>query len=129
MIVSGGELYQINARDIEIFAYHGVLPGEKENGQTFLVDFDIDLSEKVFPGDDKLEHAVDYALLVESINRIVTGAKYDLIETVCRKVLDYLMSVRGVDRATVTVKKPQAPLVVKAGWIGVTLSSGPEIRQ
>lgn len=122
-------MYRINAGDIEVFAYHGVLPAERENGQTFLIDFEIDLSEEAFPPDDGLEHAVDYSLLVESVSRIVTSTRHNLIETVCREILDYLISVRGVDRAIVTVKKPQAPLAVKAGWVGVTLSSGPEIRR
>lgn len=120
-------MYQLSARDIEIFAYHGVLPEEKRDGQTFLVDFDVDLSEGSFPGGDKLGNAVDYASLVESIEGIVTGGRHDLIETVCKEILEYLMSVQGVDSATVTVKKPNAPLAVKAGWIGVTLASGPAV--
>ncbi|MBN2168759.1 MAG: dihydroneopterin aldolase [Actinobacteria bacterium] len=115
--------YKISARDIEIFAYHGVLPEEKENGQSFLVDFDLELDRDSFPDSDDLDHTVDYASVVEEIVRIVGSGKHDLLETVARSILDYLLSLKGARSSSVTVKKPQAPLPVKTGWIGVTLAS------
>ncbi|MBN1289401.1 MAG: dihydroneopterin aldolase [Actinobacteria bacterium] len=118
-------MYKISARDIEIFAYHGVLAEEKEKGQVFLVDFDLEMDQSSLPGADDLERAVDYSLVVDAIVRIVTAERRDLLETVAGEIFDYLESIDGARSASVTVKKPHAPLPVKAGWVGVTMTSRP----
>lgn len=116
-------MYRVSARDIEVFAYHGVLPEEKRDGQPFLIDFDLDLNDDAFPDSDNIEEAVDYSTVVDSIVRIMTSGRYELIESAARGILDYLQAIDGMVYATVTVKKPKAPLGVEAGWIGVTLTS------
>ena len=43
---------KITIKDLKLFAYHGVNPEEKENGQSFIIDVDyfLDLENACFSG-------------------------------------------------------------------------------
>jgi dihydroneopterin aldolase len=109
-------------RDLKVFAYHGVLPEEREKGQEFLIDLEIEIDSSAAIETDDVSHTVDYVSVVESVSRIVTGEHYNLIETLASKIAEYLVSLPRVRSATVTVKKPDAPLPVSVGWVGVSVS-------
>lgn len=109
----------ITIEGLEVFAYHGVTPGEKALGQRFLLDAEMDLEERAAATDD-LSGTVDYEEVAGRLAEIATSERYDLIETLARAALDYLLSLQGVKRAAVTVKKPDAPIRVKVGCVSVT---------
>jgi dihydroneopterin aldolase len=111
----------ITIRDIKVFAHHGVLPAEKEQGQEFLIDVEITLEEDAAREDD-LETTVDYAEVAGAVAGIATSRRYDLLETLASELVDHLLVIQGVKAASVTVKKPRAPMPVEVGWVGVTIS-------
>ena len=115
-------MHKIIARDIRVFAHHGVLPREKREGQEFLIDIEIELDAGTEPEDDDLSSTIDYAVVVDEVASLATGERYDLIETLASRIVDHLLSLGGVARASVTVKKPQAPLAVEVRWVGVTVT-------
>jgi dihydroneopterin aldolase len=112
---------RLTVKEMKVFAYHGVLDEEKESGQEFLIDMEIDLDE-ASSREDELAATVDYAEVTEAVAAIATGERFNLIETLAEAVLRYLLDLEGVRSASVTVKKPQAPLAVEAAWVGVTVS-------
>ncbi len=116
-------MMSIAIEGIEVHAYHGVTPGEKESGQTFLLDAEMELEERMAATDD-LSSTVDYAAVAQRLAGIATSNRFDLIETLARAALDYLLSLEGVRRARVTVRKPEAPLGVRAAGVAVTAEGG-----
>jgi len=112
---------RIIIKGISVFAHHGVLPEEKERGQEFVIDVDFGLDEGMADTDNILS-TVDYAAVAQEVASIATSARYDLIETLASQICAYLVSMTGVRDASVTVKKPSAPLLVHADWVGVTVS-------
>lgn len=108
--------------DLKVFAHHGVLPEEREKGQDFLIDLEIELDSSAAIGADDISRTIDYAQVVESVSRMATGERYNLIETLASKIAGYLVTLPGARKATVTVKKPEAPLPVSVGWVGVSVS-------
>jgi len=121
-------VHRIIARDIRVFAYHGVSPQEKREGQEFLIDIEIELPAGAEADDDDLSSTVDYAVVVDEVASLSTRERYDLIETLASRIVDYLLSLPGVARASATVKKPRAPLAVTVGWVGVTVTGEREGR-
>jgi len=115
-------VHKIIVRDIRVFAHHGVLPREKREGQEFLIDIEIELDAGAEPEDDDLSSTIDYAVVVDEVASLATSERYDLIETLASRIVDYLLSLGGVAQARVTVKKPQAPLAVEVTWVGVTVT-------
>lgn len=98
--------------DMEFYGYTGCLPEEKENGQTFIVT--IDMECRRIPGSvtDNLNDTVNYAELYELIKNFVTTSKGDLIENLAYEIGGIVLNYSSIpDSVSVTVSKPQAPVV------------------
>ncbi|MCC8073608.1 MAG: dihydroneopterin aldolase [Clostridiales bacterium] len=113
---------KILIRDLKIFAYHGVNPEEKENGQNFYFDIDLDVNMTKACYSDNVEDTVSYAKVIKTVSRVFTQDKYDLIEraaqVVANAVLEEYPDVFSVD---ITLKKPEAPMKADFGWVGVSI--------
>lgn len=112
---------RIAVSGIEVFAHHGVLDEEKENGQLFAVDVEVELDLRAVQRSDQLADTVDYGSLAEQVHRRVADERWNLIETVAGRVGDLLLEDPRVSAATVTVHKPQAPLGVPFRDVAVTV--------
>lgn len=98
-------------KDLEIFAYHGVLPEEKRNGQTFIVTVYMNVDLKDAGTTDDLNKTVNYAEVCELISEVMTEEKYDLIEAVAENIAStILLKYELVKSVRVVVSKPQAPI-------------------
>ena len=113
---------RIEIRGLRVFARHGVLPEERDSGQHFLIDVEMELDTSAAADADDLSLTVDYAQAASSVAGIVSGETFNLIEALAARICDYLLTLDGVQRATVSVKKPEAPLPVEADWVGVKVT-------
>ncbi|MFT3887887.1 MAG: dihydroneopterin aldolase [Arachnia sp.] len=100
--------------------YHGVFPEERRDGQPFVVDVVLELPLET--KSDALADTVNYAEIAEAALAVVTGEPHDLIETVAGEIADACLSHGRVERVTVTVHKPQAPLSQSFADVSVTIS-------
>lgn len=119
MIPNG--LDRIDLTGVEVFAHHGVLPEERRDGQTFVLDVSLglDLAPAATSGD--LEQTVDYGALAQRVHDAVAADPVDLIETVAERVMGLCMTISSVQWASVTVHKPQAPIAVTFSNVSVTI--------
>ncbi|MCH5314633.1 MAG: dihydroneopterin aldolase [Eubacterium sp.] len=114
---------KILIRDLKIFAYHGVNPEEKSDGQNFV--FDVDLYVNIIKAchSDDVEDTVSYAKVIKTITRVFTAEKYDLLEKAAQVVADAVLGeYTDVSRVDITLKKPEAPMKADFGWVGVAIS-------
>jgi len=111
----------IKLTGIEAFGYHGVLPKEREIGQSFIVDCELEVEATQAVLNDDIEHAVDYGAVAELINSEIQGEPVNLIEVlanrIATKILHNFLLVRSVE---VTVHKPSAPIQVPFSNVSVT---------
>lgn len=112
----------IRISGIEVWARHGVLQSEQDNGQIFLIDLELSLDMATAAGTDDLRHTVDYGDLAQRTHDLVAGTRFDLIETVASRVADLVLDEEKVEAVTVTVHKPQAPIAVPFSDVSVTIS-------
>ena len=115
----------IRIEGIEAFGYHGVFPQEKREGQTFLVDVDIETSFDEAITHDDVAYTVDYGVVAERVAEIIQGEPADLIETVCDRIVTMVLSLERVKATRVTIHKPQAPISVP--FAGVSVSRRREV--
>ncbi len=102
---------KIVIKDLEIFAYHGVLQDEKNNGQTFIVTAELYLSLKDAGMTDDLNKTVNYAEVCEDISAAMTDEKYDLIEAAAENIANtILLKYDKIKEVHIIVSKPQAPI-------------------
>lgn len=102
---------KIVIKDLEMFAYHGVLPHEKKEGQPFIVSVELFLDLREAGMTDDLSKTVNYAEVCEEINRVMTEDNYNLIEAVAENIADtILLKYEKVASVHVIVSKPMAPI-------------------
>ena len=113
---------KITIKNLKLFAFHGVNPEEKENGQNFVIDLACELDLSVPCETDRLEDTVSYAKIIKTVIAVFTAEKYDLLEkaaqVVCDAVLAQYKKIRAVE---LTLKKPEAPIKAEFGYTAVQI--------
>ncbi|WGT48491.1 dihydroneopterin aldolase [Tessaracoccus lacteus] len=99
--------------------YHGVFPEERREGQPFVVD--VVLEFPLETRTDDLRDTVNYAEVAADVESVVTGEPRNLIESVAGDIAERLLARGRVERVTVTVHKPQAPISQPFGDVSVTI--------
>ncbi len=100
----------IELHGLEVFGYHGVLPEERENGQPFFYDVEVEVGE--WGANDRIEDAVDYRLVVDAV-REVNERRFELLEALAATVAETLMDRFAVARVKVRVRKHPAGMPVE----------------
>lgn len=110
---------------LEFHAFHGCGDEEKQNGNTFLVDFKAEAELKPAAGSDRLEDTVDLAAVYAVIRREMEQ-RSDLLEHVCGRIVDALhRAFPGFTAIRVTVSKQNPPLDGGVcAWSRVSLTYG-----
>ena len=86
----------IELRGLRLFGHHGVHAHEKENGQDFLFDVDLEVGERGVS--DRLEDAVDYRDVALAVQEISDARSYDLLEALASAVADELLRRFAAER-------------------------------
>ena len=81
----------INIKNLKIFAHHGVLEYEKENGQFFYVSAKLLVDTYPASRYDDLTHSVNYDEVCHLIKNTMTEKNYDLIEAAANKVAEVIL--------------------------------------
>ena len=95
---------------ITVRGYHGVYPEEREAGQDFIVDVEVELDSRGAAKSDALADTLDYSSLVERVFQRVSEDPVDLIETLASDLARIVLEFPQADAVTVAVHKPHAPL-------------------
>ena len=113
---------KILVRNLKIFAYHGVNPEEKENGQNFVLDIDAFVDISVPCVTDNVEDTVSYAKIIKETVKIFACQKDDLLERAAQRVADGLFaSFDKIQSLRILLKKPEAPIKADFEYVGVEI--------
>ena len=111
----------ITLSGLKVHGRHGVFDHEREAGQDFIVDVALATSTARAAATDDLKHTIDYGTLADTLADIVAGEPCNLIETLAERLADACLRDERVERATVTVHKPQAPIAQHFTDVSVTI--------
>lgn len=107
---------------LTLHAHHGVKEHEASDGQTFLIDLELDVDLAEASRSDKLASTADYEHVVERTRAVFCGQRFRLVEAaagaVARAILDHFPPVAAV---RVTVHKPNAPIDATFADVGVSI--------
>ncbi|HEX2216526.1 MAG TPA: dihydroneopterin aldolase [Xanthobacteraceae bacterium] len=105
-----------------LHAHHGVGEDEGRIGQQFLLDLTIELDLAGAARSDRLVDTISYADIIEVASRAFQAKRFRLVEAAAGAVADAVLAAfPRVERLTVTVHKPHAPIAAVFGDVGVTL--------
>jgi dihydroneopterin aldolase len=96
---------------VRFYAYHGVNPEERVQGQRFVVDIRLATDLRAAGVTDDLTQTVNYSAVYKRVKAIVEGRPRDLIEALAEDIASALLADFSASTAvTVTVRKPEVAL-------------------
>jgi dihydroneopterin aldolase len=93
-------------KNLRLLGHHGVHAYEKEQGQEFVFDVELEVGER--GASDDLSDAVDYSAVARAIQEISDARSYNLLEALACAVADDLLARFSPARVVVRVSKPAA---------------------
>jgi dihydroneopterin aldolase len=94
---------KVELRGLDLYGYHGVHPEERERGQRFLYDVELEVGDR--GADDRLENAVDYSQVARAVCE-VAETPYNLLEALAAAIADVLEERFRPESLKVRVRKP-----------------------
>ena len=101
---------------LQFYAYHGVNPEERAQGQRFLVDVALTVDLRAAGRADDLARTINYSAVYKRVRAIVEGPPRQLIEAVAEEIAVALLAEFPATAVTVTVRKPEVAL--KGAFLG-----------
>jgi 7,8-dihydroneopterin aldolase/epimerase/oxygenase len=90
---------------LRVFGRHGAYPEERERGQDFLYDVELEVGER--GASDRLEDAVDYSEVARCVQEVSDAHPYNLLEALASAVATELLARFRPERVVVRVRKPE----------------------
>ncbi len=114
---------RIFLKGIEVLACHGVLAEERSRRQRFVVDVEAWLDAEAYARADDYRSAVCYAEMHDTIVEVAGGPHKSLIEALALSMVDELLRrFCQLERVTIVVHKPEAPIAGVFSDVGVALT-------
>jgi 7,8-dihydroneopterin aldolase/epimerase/oxygenase len=113
---------RIELRGLRAVGTHGALPEEQHRAQPFEVDIDLQMDLRPAGQSDDLADTVDYGALAESVERVITKERFQLLERLAERIADVVRQDERVDAARVTVRKLRPPVAVDLASAAVTIT-------
>ena len=118
---------QIIVKGLRVFGYHGVNPEEKRDGQWFNANIIAETDLSVAAASDRLDDTVSYAKILKRAAAVLAEERFDLLEAAAMRVIRVLLQdFPSLNRVTVCLQKPQAPIHAEFSWVGVEISRSRE---
>lgn len=115
----------IKIEGLEIYAYHGVFPEEKEKGQYFYVNADLYTNTRNAGMNDDLTKSTNYAEVCEFIYKFMCDHTYNLLETIAEQLAqEILLKFKLVHNIILKIDKPHAPINKVFESVSVTIERG-----
>jgi len=100
----------IRLKNMIFYAHHGYYEAERELGQKFEVDIEIQCDFKPAAHSDDLKKTIDYRKIYSISKEIFENSKFKLIETVAERIAQQLLQIPGIENVLIRVRKPHVPL-------------------
>jgi dihydroneopterin aldolase len=114
---------QIILTGIHGFGYHGLFDHERKDGQDFFVDLTLSVDLSAPSKSDAIEDTVNYAEITDLVVEELTSDPVNLIEKLAGRIAERVLNQHlKVEKVSVTVHKPQAPVAAQLKDIAVVVT-------
>ena len=107
---------------LTFFGRHGCHPAERELGQKFLVDIELECDVSEAGQSDALADTIDYVSIYEAAREIMEGDSAQLLESLAQRIADYALEDERVQSAWVRIRKPHVALPTPVESLGVEIT-------
>ncbi len=107
---------------LSLHAFHGIMAHEAKVGQSFTIDFELEIDLSAAARSDKVVDTVSYDKVVECASEVFSTQRFRLIEAAAGKLANAVLAkFPRVSSVKVTIHKPHAPIAAIFSDVGVTL--------
>jgi 7,8-dihydroneopterin aldolase/epimerase/oxygenase len=110
----------VDVRDLRVFGRHGVHEDERERGQDFVFDVELEVGER--GTSDRLEDAVDYVEVARAVKEVSDSRQFALLEALVSAVADELERRFSPEHLRVRVRKPEVRPAGLEGTVAATVT-------
>ncbi len=110
---------RIVLKDMAFYGYHGALPEERQRGQVFFVDAEVECDLHPAGHSDDLADTLDYREIYCRVQAVLLGPPKALLEAVAEEVAHRLLELDRVEAVCVEVRKPHVELGGSVGFAAV----------
>lgn len=110
----------VHVHDLRVFGRHGVGEDERERGQDFLFDVELDVGER--GADDQFANAVDYREVARVVKEVSDARTYFLLEALATALAEELERRFSPERVRIRIRKPEVLPAGLEGTVGVTVT-------
>lgn len=114
------ESYQVNLKNVKMYAYHGFFPEEKILGNWYLLNLQVTVQREI-SNSDHLHLTIDYGTLFQLCKEVMSNS-VDLLETVLESLLGRLLAFSDlIVGVKMELSKENPPLGMSSGSSSVSL--------
>lgn len=104
-------MIEVELKGLEVFGYHGVEEEERRDGQMFLFDVWLEVGDGALS--DRIEDAVDYRRVADTVLEVSGSRAFNLLEALAAATADALLAAYPAQGVRVRVRKPGVGLPVE----------------
>jgi dihydroneopterin aldolase len=101
---------RIKLTNIVFYAHHGYYKAERELGQRFELDIEVDCDLREAAKGDDLQSTIDYREIYSIAKDAFENNKFKLLETVAERIATRILKSHPVNNVLIRVRKPHVPL-------------------
>lgn len=111
MAMDGQIKYNIlRIKNMSFYAFHGDDIKERELGQRYEVDAEIKMDAQLAIQEDNVQYTVDYKSVYKTVETIITGKRFKLIETLAAHIAEECLGTYDIKEILVRVRKLKPPI-------------------
>ena len=116
---------QIQIKNLEVFAKHGVFPEENVLGQKFVISAVLYTATREAGKTDDLTKSIHYGEISHWIKRFLEEHTYQLLETAAERLAEeLLLQTERLERVRLQLQKPWAPIGLHLETVSVEIERG-----
>lgn len=115
---------KIFLNDMQFYGFHGVFEHERELGQTFTVNLEIELDLAPAGQSDDLNDTLDYVLIFNKVKDVTENTRFNLLEALAQHIADTILGFDLIKKVTVKVKKQFMPIRGQYNFVEVEITRG-----
>jgi dihydroneopterin aldolase len=101
---------KIRFNNMIFYAHHGYYQAERELGQKFAVDMELDFDFGKAVHSDDLRDTVNFEAVYQKVHYIFSSYKFTLLETLADRIANEVLLSFPVKTVLIRVRKPNVPL-------------------
>jgi len=114
---------KISIRNIMFYGFHGVYEYEREQGQKFYFDVELETLNDKASETDEVDDAVDYASVYQLVKDIAENKRFHLLEALSAYINEQIVKEYAlVGVVTTRVRKPSVPISGQIDFVQVEMT-------